>query len=169
MNDGLGEKGREEVRTFVKNGGGYVGICGGAYLACCGFRWSLDILNAKTVSSKWQRGKAEVKIAVNDAGQKVSGLPAAEHDILYHNGPIIKPAGNKDLPDYETLALFRTEIAEHGTPVGVMVNSPAWVRTTFGKGRVVISSPHPEQQDGMEHFVENAVQWVTTKEAAAVP
>ena len=29
---GLGEKGREEVRDFVRHGGGYVGICAGAYL-----------------------------------------------------------------------------------------------------------------------------------------
>src|SRR5581483_1851230 len=29
----LGSEGRERVRTFVSNGGGYVGICAGAYLA----------------------------------------------------------------------------------------------------------------------------------------
>ena len=43
---GLGEKGREEVRAFVRNGGGYVGICAGAYLACSGFEWGLGVLNA---------------------------------------------------------------------------------------------------------------------------
>src|SRR5687767_9260699 len=41
----LGEGGREEVRRFVRNGGGYVGICAGAYLACSGFDWGVGLLN----------------------------------------------------------------------------------------------------------------------------
>ena len=40
-----------------------------------------------------------------------------------------------------------------------MVNSPAMVAGTFGKGRVIFSSPHPEQTDGMEDFIVRAVKW----------
>ncbi len=56
--EGLGEAGREEVRKFVREGGGYVGICAGAYLACSGFEWGLGVMNARTVSQKWRRGAA---------------------------------------------------------------------------------------------------------------
>ena len=157
---GIGDKGREEVQKFVKSGGGYVGICGGAYLACGGFSWGLGILNAKTVSSKWQRGKAQVQIEVNAEGQRTTGIPAQQQEIRYANGPIIKPADLPGLPPYETLAFFRSEVAEHDSPVGAMVNSPAWVRADCGKGRVLISSPHPEQTDGMESWIEHAVRWV---------
>jgi putative intracellular protease/amidase len=156
---GIGEEGREAVRKFVNGGGGYVGICAGAYLACSGFSWGLGILNGKTVSPKWQRGKGLVQIEITPAGEKVTGFPSGSREVLYHNGPIIKPAGRTDLPEYEPLAIFRTELAEHDTPKGLMVNSPGWVRAACGKGRVLISSPHPEQQDGMEEFVEHAVRW----------
>jgi putative intracellular protease/amidase len=151
---GLGEKGREEVRDFVRNGGGYVGICAGAYLACSGFEWGVGILNAKTVSSKWRRGQGEVKIEGEAFGQKLT-----ERGVRYANGPIIKADVRKDLPAFETLVSFRTELAENDTPVGVMVNAPAMVRSSCGLGRVFTSSPHPEQTAGLEDLVVQAVRW----------
>ncbi|MEY3949973.1 MAG: hypothetical protein RJB43_1328 [Verrucomicrobiota bacterium] len=151
---GLGEKGREEVRDFVSHGGGYVGICAGAYLACSGFEWGLGVLNAKTVSPKWRRGQGEVKIDGQAFGEKL-----ADGAIRYANGPIIKADVRKDLPDFEVLVTFRSELALNDTPVGVMVNSPAMVRSTFGLGRVFTSSPHPELTAGWEPLVEQAVRW----------
>jgi putative intracellular protease/amidase len=151
---GLGEKGREEVRDFVRNGGGYVGICAGAYLACSGFEWGVGILNAKTVSSKWRRGQGEVKIEGEAFGEKLT-----DRGVRYANGPIIKADVRKDLPAFETLVSFRTELAENDTPVGVMVNAPAMVRSTYGLGRVFVSSPHPEQTAGLENLVVQALRW----------
>ena len=55
----IGLAGRENVQRFVKAGGGYVGICAGAYLACAGFNWGIGILNAKTPSSLWERGQGD--------------------------------------------------------------------------------------------------------------
>ena len=161
--DAIGEQGRDNVREFVRNGGGYVGICAGAYLACSGFSWGVGVINAKTVSSKWQRGVGPVQIEVTPLGKEITSLPAQKHEIRYANGPIIKPDTREGLAAYETLAYFRTELASNGSPVGVMVNSPAIVRGNFGKGRVISSSPHPEQTDGMEGFVEHAVRWVAGK------
>ncbi len=151
---GLGEKGREEVRDFVRNGGGYVGICAGAYLACSGFEWGVGILNAKTVSSKWRRGQGEVKVEGEAFGEKLT-----DRGVRYANGPIIKADVRKDLPAFETLVSFRTELAENDTPVGVMVNAPAMVRSSYGLGRVFTSSPHPEQTAGLEDLVVQAVRW----------
>ena len=109
------------------------------------------------------RGKGDVKIEVTPAGEQATGTPAKETAIRYANGPIIQPAGRAEVPDYEPLAIFRSEIAENDTPKGVMIDSPAWARGTFGKGRVLISSPHPEQTDGMERWIANAVRWSTGK------
>jgi glutamine amidotransferase-like uncharacterized protein len=159
---GLGEKGREEVRAFVRNGGGYVGICAGAYLACSGFEWGLGVLNAKTVSPKWRRGQGEVKLDGQAFGERLT-----DRGVRYANGPIIKADIRKDLPEFETLVSFRTELALNDTPVGVMVNSPAMVRSTFGLGRVFTSSPHPEQTAGLEPLVEQAVRWTARSKGQA--
>ncbi|EIP97293.1 Trehalose utilization [Opitutaceae bacterium TAV1] len=161
----IGDSGRANVRKFVENGGGYVGVCAGAYLACSGFDWGLGILNARTVSSKWRRGRGYMDVELSDAGRALFGPVKDTFKIRYANGPIIRPHNRTDLPAYEVVAWFRSEIAENGTPVGVMVDSPAQATTTFGKGRVFISSPHPENTPGVQAMIPRALYWAAGKDA----
>jgi glutamine amidotransferase-like uncharacterized protein len=158
----LGDEGRANVKQFVENGGGYMGICAGAYLACNGFDWAVGVLDAKTVSSKWQRGAGTVKIELTPDGQKLLGQSIKNFDVKYENGPIIT-RGKGLLPDFKTLAVYRTEKAENGSPVGVMVDSPAIVTSTCGKGRVVVISPHPEQSKGAESMIPAAIKWLAPR------
>jgi glutamine amidotransferase-like uncharacterized protein len=160
----IGETGREEVRRFVREGGGYVGICAGAYLACAGFSWGVGVLDAKTVSPKWKRGHGTVNIELLGPAAAMTGLKPGLYDIRYANGPIIAPLGKQDIPDFEPLAVFRTELAENGSPAGAMTGSPAMARGRYGKGRVFISSPHPEQTAGMEKTVEHVVRWAAGRD-----
>lgn len=155
----IGEAGRNNVREFVRGGGGYLGICAGAYLACSNFSWSLGIINASTVSSQWRRGRGFVDVEVTDAGKKVFGDVAGTFKVRYANGPIIKPGDLTDLPPYKPLWTYRSELAENGTPAGVMIDSPAYATSTFGKGRVFFASPHAENTPGLENVIPRAVLW----------
>jgi glutamine amidotransferase-like uncharacterized protein len=158
----LGDQGRANVKKFVEKGGGYMGICAGAYLACNGFDWAVGVLDAKTVSSKWQRGMGMVQIELTPEGQKLLGQTNKMFTLKYENGPII--THNKGVfPKFNTLAVYRTEKAENGSPVGAMINSPAIVTSTCGKGRVVVISPHPEQSVGAESMIPAAIKWLTEK------
>jgi hypothetical protein len=165
----IGETGRSNVVQFVSNGGGYVGICAGAYLATSGYPWSLHLVNAKTVSPKWQRGRATLKLELTDKGREILGTTATNLEVVYHNGPVVKAAGIDTLPAFETLAYFRTEVASNDAPVGVMVNSPAMLAGEFKKGRVVFVSPHPEQTKGLEDLVPHAVMWAAAQPATDKP
>lgn len=161
--EALGEGGRAQVREFVSRGGGYIGICAGAYLACSGFSWGLKIIDAQTVSPKWQRGSGTVKMELSARGREILGARTGQFDIRYVNGPIVKPTAADSLPDFEPLAFFRTELAKNGSPVGAMVDSPAIFAGDFQKGRVVCISPHPEQTPGLDDLVPKAVHWVAPK------
>jgi type 1 glutamine amidotransferase len=167
----IGDAGRAKLKDYVKNGGGYVGICAGAYLACTNFEWSLGILNARTVSSKWMRGSGYVDLEVAHDGRPILGDVGEVFKVRYNNGPIIKPSAQADLPSYRALSFFRTEVAKNGTPVGVMVDSPAQAVSTYGKGRVFISSPHPENTPGLEFLIPRGILWAAGElnEAEAVP
>ncbi|MGD9128710.1 MAG: succinylglutamate desuccinylase/aspartoacylase family protein [Planctomycetia bacterium] len=156
----IGEEGREAVRAFVKKGGGYIGICAGSYLAMNNFSWSLKILDAKMVSPKWNRGRGTVEVEFTRLGQNLLKPAEKTTKILYHNGPIIEPDGDDSLPDYEVLAHFRTEVAKHGSPKGVMINSPAIVSARCGSGRVLCLSPHAEGSKN-EAILDRALRWVT--------
>src|SRR5262249_10090385 len=104
--------------------------------------------------------KGTVEMELTDKGREIFGASRGKLDVLYHNGPILAPNASPDLADYEPLAVFRTEVAENGTPVGVMVGSPAIAAGSCGRGRVLCISPHPEQTKGLEDFVPRAVRWV---------
>ena len=159
--EGLGTDGCERVRKFVNAGGGYVGICAGCYLACEGFSWSLKFLDAKTKSSKWRRGVKPLELAVES---NLLGVAKESITVKYANGPVMEPAGSSDLPDYTTLAVFKTETAENESPSGIQIGTPAILSGTFGKGRVVGISPHPEQTDGFKEIVPRLIQWSVGQE-----
>ena len=161
----IGEAGKANVLKFVGDGGGYVGICAGAYLACSGFSWGLGVINAKTVSSKWRRGTDNVDAEMAESGQPLFGEASGLFRVRYVNGPIIQPDSKPELPAYQPVALFRSEVAENGSPVGAMIDSPAAAISTFGKGRVFVSSPHPEATPGLDQLIPRALLWAAGVES----
>jgi hypothetical protein len=160
---GIGDEGQEAVRDYVRDGGGYIGICGGCYLACENFSWSLGILDAKTKSSKWRRGKKMLELAFSESGRELLE-PANEVELVkYQNGPVMAPAESPTIPDFVTFATFQTEVADNDTPEGIQVDSPAILGGSFGRGRVVGISPHPEQTENLTHFVPELIEWCLEK------
>jgi glutamine amidotransferase-like uncharacterized protein len=156
----LGEEGRETVRAFVKRGGGYVGVCAGVYLASAEYPWALKLLDARVVDDEhWARGTGDVKLQITEAGRNALSREQASPTVYYENGPLLGPAKNNEIPDFESLATFESEIRKNDAPKGVMLGTTAIARGTFGKGRVVCFSPHPERSRGCEAFLTEGVKW----------
>lgn len=164
----LGKDGKRSVREFVKGGGGYVGICGGAFLATAKYDWSLALVNAKTLTGEIEvpgigsrsvamRGAGTVKVELTDAGKKVFGSYSSFLNMKYGGGPILSPAGMANLPEYVSLAVFRTEVWEYEAQRGTMINTSAIIAGRFGKGHVILFSPHPEMTQGLEPLVRRAI------------
>jgi hypothetical protein len=150
-----------------------VGICAGAVLASCRQGSSLNLINVTPLIRRVEvrdpdgvrliqmpdRGFGVLKVELTDAGSKILGKQTGHLNILYSVGPVFHPAGRNDLPACVSLAVYRTEIGKHG---GTMVGTPAILAASFGKGRVIIFSPHPEASGpdvtpGLESIVARAV------------
>lgn len=160
----LEESGRKEIKSFVERGGGYLGICAGAYLASADYDWSLHILDAKVLDrAHWARGVGDVEVCLTAAGQKLLGASSDRETILYWQGPLLAPAGKPEIADFETLGTFATEIAKNGAPTGVMIGTTAIARGSFGAGRVFCFSPHPERTEAVQGQVLKAIQWAAGK------
>lgn len=157
----LNEHGREAVREFVADGGGFIGVCAGCYLACDGFSWSLAIMDLQTISDEWRRGVGKLQLAFTPAAGALLNRDKRQATVLYHNGPVMEPADSPQIPDATVLATFATEIAKNGTPKGIQVGSPAIAIGEFGEGRVVGISPHPEQTAGLERIVPRLTIWAS--------
>ena len=163
----LDEPGREKIRGFVREGGGFIGICAGAYLASAHYPWSLNLLDAKVIdTTHWNRGIGTVDIELTPAGREILRTTNQKFPIHYAQGPLLAPAGRPEIEDYEEMASFKTEIAKNGAPEGMMIGTTAIARGRFGQGRVICFSPHPEMTAGVEAFVQDAIDYVNRKRAA---
>jgi glutamine amidotransferase-like uncharacterized protein len=161
----LGAEGRRQVREFIRRGGGFVGICAGAYLATCDYDWSLRVLDAKVVDRQhWNRGFGYVDIGLTPRARQLLGIDRSRVSIYYHQGPLLAPAENPDIPDYDNLAKFETEIAQNGAPPGIMLGQTAIAAGVYDQGRVCCFSPHPERTDGLEKMLLRAATWVARED-----
>jgi len=134
--DALGESALAAVRSFVRKGGGFLGICAGAYLASSVVLWegkrssgALSLFPGAAVGpdaslAPWPRFTlARVKLE----GPFVSLAPL-ERSVFYWGGPSFE-----SLPRSASVPL-------RYLPSG----RPAAVCLPFGKGRVFLFGPHPE-------------------------
>lgn len=164
----LGDDGRTMIRDFVHNGGGYVGICGGAFLATSGYEWSLGLVTTTTLTgmiecgqegqrSQAARGSGVVSLEFSGLAEGVFSESLSQAPMQYSSGPIFRSGIRSDLPAYVVLARFRTEVFECESQRGTMVNTPAIIASKFGKGTVLLFSPHPEMSPQFEHIVIDAI------------
>ena len=85
--NGLQQEGQQAVRQFVKEGGGFVGVCAGAFLASCREESSLNLINVMPLTGRREvsgphgmtsidmvnRGGGILKMELTDAGSKILG------------------------------------------------------------------------------------------------
>jgi glutamine amidotransferase-like uncharacterized protein len=77
--------------------------------------------------------------------------------MQYGGGPILVHGGRCDLPEYVVLATYYSETWDCEPQRGTMVGTPAILAARFGKGRVLLFSPHPEASEGLLPLVHRAL------------
>ena len=162
----IGPEGRVAVRDFVDAGGGYIGVCAGAYLALQNYEWGVDLVDLDSIDrAHWRRGSGMVMIELTPDGRKLLGRDETDLEIKFGQGPLMAPSAENLTPDAEVLAWYRTGIGKNGADPETMVDTPAIVATSFGEGRVILFSPHPEQTSGLGDLLVNAVNWAAVEQS----
>ena len=158
----LGTNGVERLRAFVRDGGGYVGTCAG----CC---LLMDGPKNRARMMPWNSSGSEGNTMfptfdLNAKGAKALGLKEGKHVMRYHGGPFLWPTANA-IPDahMEIWGTFDAEATFKGrlNPKKRMYGAGAIVGGTYGKGRVFVTSAHPEYFNGTLYIVEAALKYVT--------
>ncbi len=161
----LGKEARDNIRQFVSNGGIYLGVCAGAYLASQNEPTDLGFLPVVTADAKhWFRVDPDngplVDIELTPAGMEVFGINQSRIKLIYENGPIFAPPTQKPDDSFTPLAYFRSEVVADGGTPGVMINSPAIILARYGRGSVLSISPHPEETPGFKETELHAIHWL---------
>ncbi len=141
----LGDAGKTAVREFVAGGGGYIGVCAGAYLALQGedeFHKLRLVAGRNLTGDAWQRGIAGIDVETVEPTQATA---TTRFKLFYANGPIFTPAPTPGLAAYVSLANYRGDLYKlaKGTAPDQMPGTPAIVAAAHGHGRVLLFSPNP--------------------------
>ncbi len=171
IGDGLQAEGRQRVRDFLDAGGGYLGVCAGAYFAGSGLDNYLHAIRLRH-SQPWTRGRDMVDIELTPEGQALFGAEQSVLRTRYANGPVFLAADQPDGgdPDFVVLARFKTASTDgRGQVRDEMVGEAAIGARNYGRGRLLIISPHPETHPEHHAFVARALEWTLESAAGSEP
>ena len=144
----LGYLGTHIIREFVKSGGSYFGVCGGAYFACDNVSWTedgtnhileytLDLFRGQGLGpiveiADWPFcNMTEITFNQNSSGPILSNQPKT-HYIMYYGGPYFEI---DNMPEVITIASY------------AVIDRPAMIALELGQGRVFLSGPHLEFEE----------------------
>lgn len=170
----LGSVGCSNLVAFVRDGGRYFGTCAGCYLAMSQGEKDkpgsgrLGMLPYRAQKTPYRGG---AHLAIRFAGD--AGLfgfnPGGTRTVRYHGGPVLVPF--KDIPDADirTVATYACEgVFAYNAEKGLsMAGTPAVVAGTFGKGRIVCTSPHPESYTHTQDIIRGGLRYLTGRPCEA--
>jgi len=118
----LGEARSTALRDYVAQGGRYLGLCMGAYLA--------DANNLGLIPEELDSAVGRPGFAVTTIDDAAVAVRWAGHDdtVFYQDGPYLPPS---QAPGFRALATYAN-------------GDIAAARYAFGQGVVTLSGPHPE-------------------------
>ena len=161
-------EGRSRIQEFVRDGGGFIGICLGAVYAsntCLfwGTKVGVDELYLGLFPGVAHCGQDAVApkgnwplmtdLIVSDRARSIAdGLPKRIRAVTYPNGPYFQPNEDSNVTIVSTFA---------------KTGNPAMVSFEYGNGRVFLSGPHPEIEvdsdrdgsSGLDELSDEGSEW----------
>ena len=172
--DTLGEAGRGNIVEFVRGGGKYYGVCGGALLVSrTEFRPGADGISSGDAPflglvpfrgdlPHHSRGEAPVKIRLTDEGKSVFRESKDVRTTWYAGGPAFIPAGEVEDSDVRVFAEYESRVLSTSSPEATpdMTGKAAVLGGRVGKGRVYAQCPHPEFHENTFDMVRDGFKWL---------
>lgn len=133
----LNGAGNENIRTYVEDGGTYLGVCAGAYYACKSIEWNKGHADEITGKRELAFVNATAIGPINELAppynatlQSAAVIDLEGNSVYYNGGPYFR-VNNKST---DVLARYR----------GLPFDAPAIVRASVGEGQVILSGVHFE-------------------------
>ena len=158
----LGTDGVARMKDFLRGGGAYLGTCAGCCLLMDGPKLRARIMPWNTLGSESDLFYPYVDL--NERGAKALGLKKGRHQVRYHGGPFMRPTTNViEGASFELWGTLDSEMTYRGKikPEKRMYGSAVVLGGTYGKGKVFVTSLHPEYYATTHYFVVAAIRWLT--------
>ena len=159
----LGTNGVEKMKAFIRAGGGYIGTCAGCCLLMDGEDRRARVMPWNTAGSV--SCTMFPTFTLNAKGAAVLGLKEGSHVMRYHGGPCMWPTTNVIADaNFEVWGTFDAEAAMKGKVNVKMHGAAAILGGTYGKGKVFVTSAHPEYFSSTLYVVKAAFKYVTGRD-----
>jgi glutamine amidotransferase-like uncharacterized protein len=156
----ISRSGEQNIRDLVSSGGGYIGICAGAYYACDMIIWEgdeydnpLDLYDGYGIGALYEIQPwdySDMTYVSMVSSHPINQYEPAKERSLYWGGPRFEGG------TYDTVATY-DEVND----------APAIITCSYGSGRVILFGPHPEieedsdrdSSDFAEIFYDQGSEW----------
>ena len=136
----------DKIKNFIRQGGGYVGTCAGMFNVLQIPR-RLHLLPFNRYAGAGG-STSSVTIDISEQGAKVLGIKPGRRVVRYSGGPVAYYVNDPKLEGKGfSLATYKSGVAKNPKHVDKFIGSVAAVYGTFGKGKVVATSFHPEYEE----------------------
>ena len=133
------------VKKYVEEGGCYVGICAGSYNAM-NREGRFAFLPYDYIQGA--HGKlADLAVDFNEGGAKMLGIPPGRHIARYNGGNIMRATEPTGKGDSKVLAVYKSSVSHYDATPYNFLDTPAAVFGQYGKGKVLVTSFHPESYE----------------------
>lgn len=161
----LGPEGVANVKSFVRRGGGYVGICAGCVVLLDDeFRaaYGTDMVPYSRYGAF--SGDAMTSMVLTDEGASALGMEKTEFDVWYSAGPIMFRR-HEEVPDakIETWGLFGKNVSDEGWGAR-MSGCVSCIGGTYGKGRIAATACHPEFRHSSDALAKGLFRYAAGRE-----
>ena len=157
----IGQKGADAIRAFIRNGGCYLGTCAGAFFTLNDAKgYALAPWKQDPANSNFAHGHAQIAMSITPRGSELMGVPSAGRFVWYWNGPLMIPAPIDGMKT-EVLATYRGDILMDTKQLLRQAGYPAMVSVEYGKGKMVVSSCHPEMSPRTYDIVAGVFKYFT--------
>ena len=134
--------GAAKVREFVKKGGNYVGVCAGFH--CTLNRPDRIALLPYLYMNGTSGAQATLTVNVNEKGARILDVKPGKYKVTYSQGPISKAGKKWEHGSAEVLGIYLNSVGLAGRKHYDYTGHPAILFGNHGKGKVVATSFHPE-------------------------
>ena len=161
----LGKDGAKKVKEFIRKGGGYVGTCAGASLVSESSESHPKMLNLIPFTSRGGKCNADMVIRFNQRATDLAGIKKGTQRIAYAGGPIFTPSLPVSGTEVEIIATYDSNINTWtDKEMPSMAGQAAMIAGHVGKGRVFVSTVHPEADLADHYVIEGAFRYVTGRD-----
>ena len=158
----LGAEGREKVKDFIRQGGGYVGTCAGCCLLMEPANHHPDMLHLIPFKFGPSGGKADMSIAFNERATALAGIKKGKVSVRYSEGPVLLPSTPVEEANIEVVATYDSDLNAMGEKERPSrAGCAAAVAGTYGKGRIFVFAVHPEYDEDDHFLLKGAFRYVT--------